>query len=205
MVSLFGARIIFQRTKYLLPFGVWYKTVQQSPQLHQSKLLNCDPHNINQKSQNGRDKIVCNPQLSILYSFIRKSLQQNQLRMFFSVHYLDGAGNLSLFSLTTTVLSSSRSPPLVRSTDNTPGSELPLSSSCPLFLFFRFCGEAVWAWDTVFPLWRFHVFVAHRLLATIAKFKASLNQSMINRNPFVKNKAFPLPEALIFRDFLQVF
>lgn len=126
--------------------------------------------------------------------------------MFSFSHQLNWVWNLFIFSLITTILTSSRiSSALVRSTDDAPGLKLPLPGSCSLSLFFWFCGEAVWAWDTIFPFRCFHIRIAHGLLAPIAQLKASLDQPMIDRHSFVKHKALTLPKALILRDFHQIF
>lgn len=94
---------------------------------------------------------------------------------------------------------------LVRATNNTPSFELPLPSSCPLLLFFRFWWVAVWTRNPIFPLRSFHVSITHGFLAPVAKFESSWNQTMFDWDSLIKDKALSLPEALGFRNLFQIF
>lgn len=49
--------------------------------------------------------------------------------------------------------------------------------ACPIFLFFRFLGETIEAWNSIFPLESFHVSIAYRLFAPIEKSRCFLKLS----------------------------
>lgn len=94
---------------------------------------------------------------------------------------------------------------LVRTSNYTPFLKLPLSSSCPLFLFLRFWGVAIWTRNPILPLWGCHVRITDWLLATITKLKSSWCQPMFDWDSFVKNKALTFPKRFCLGDFFQVF